>query len=67
MGGFVALADSTPTVDYSGVITTLGTACAGLQSGAQSAVSTVLPYALSIMGFFIVIGLGYKLIKRFAH
>ena len=46
------------------VVSALTTAVTQIASDANSAIAAILPVALPIMGAFIVVGLGIKLIKR---
>ena len=50
--------------DNSTITSTVGTALSGVQTDAMTMISTVLPYALGILGAFIVIKLGIKAFKQ---
>ena len=49
------------------VVSAITSAASTVASDCLSAITTSLPVILPVMGAFIVVGVGIKLIKRFTH
>ena len=46
------------------ITSAVSTGLAGVQSNAMSLIGTVLPYALTVMGAILVVGIGIKVFKK---
>lgn len=50
--------------DNSGIVSTVGSALSTVQTDAMTMISTVLPYALAIVGAVLVITVGIRVFKK---
>lgn len=60
--GFALMAEGDPAT----ITSTLGTAFGTVKTDCLSAITTVLPYALAVLGAVAVIGIGIKIWKKVA-
>ena len=52
------------TGSMASITSAVSTGLAGVQSNAMSLIGTVLPYALTVMGAILVVGIGIKVFKK---